>query len=673
MRRLALLIGFLALPGFGAITRVGSAIQNTALSVTTVSVSYTATLGNALVVVCGSYGTSSLTSMLISDGSNTYTLDQFQAAIAGTGERESVSHAPVTTAGALTITCTANFLAPFGMTVAVAEYSGVSTSLDGSPVSANGTSTALNSGNLTTANPADLLIGGLISGSGGAITAGSGWTMVQSSATGNPASVGLEEQIVSSTGTYAATATSSSGRWASILVAFKASAPAGNKRKHRVIESDSGWVPNGTVTQSLVATDGFYDSSVNVTSVSKNALVTAGGKQYACYTKNAAGTNIIIAVRTLPNGAWSATDTGFSNGGGDEHYACSMAVDTAGYIHLCYGMHNVPLIYRRSVNPLDVSAFTSILPMLGTNESSVTYPIFITRPSTGQIYFTFRDGGSGNGNQYFYGPYNVGTTTWVAAAGTGSGGIVMLGIPDNLSAYMNIGQPPWDSHENLWWSWSWNAIPSINEYLMKWDGSAFKTFGGSAQTIPATTGNTTPILTTSSSNLNIQQGFCIDSGDVIYIPLAMNDGSSSIQTFVLESSTGSFVSHQLTSSSGASLSNTLPVPYPSCVSVGGKTYVLWPDNFVNGSGTVGAGPVAWGLRHTIAAVSSDHFATWATFWPNLYYNPNWELNPDPSRLASGVVSYMFQDTNDLPYGATYIAPPNISTLGYVSVIDWSPK
>jgi hypothetical protein len=109
---------------------------------------------------------------------------------------------------------------------AAAEYSGVATSssLDVQN-SATGTGTAANSGNVTTTNASDLLVGFCENDTNGAlsVTPGAGWTQ-RELVDGES----LCDQIVSSTGTYAFSATiGGSVSWGAGILAFKAGASVG--------------------------------------------------------------------------------------------------------------------------------------------------------------------------------------------------------------------------------------------------------------------------------------------------------------------------------------------------------------------------------------------------------------------------------------------------------------
>lgn len=125
------------------------------------------------------------------------------------------------TAGANTITVTfSSATNPTGLDIRAAEYSGAAKSgvLDVTTGAVSTTGTALNSGNVTTTRPTDLLVGaGYV---GGLINAvGSGYTQRILSAGGN----NLQDQVVTSTGTYNATATqNTSDPWIMQIVAFRA-------------------------------------------------------------------------------------------------------------------------------------------------------------------------------------------------------------------------------------------------------------------------------------------------------------------------------------------------------------------------------------------------------------------------------------------------------------------
>ncbi|HEY7042458.1 MAG TPA: PQQ-dependent sugar dehydrogenase [Nocardioidaceae bacterium] len=121
--------------------------------------------------------------------------------------------------GATTVTATfGTSLTSFGI-VYVHEYSGVDKTnpLDVT-ATATGTAKAMSSGNVTTTNATDLLFGAGAS-SNAVNQGGTGYT-TRSTASGNR----TEDRVVTSTGSYAATASQNGNAWVMQIVAFKADA-----------------------------------------------------------------------------------------------------------------------------------------------------------------------------------------------------------------------------------------------------------------------------------------------------------------------------------------------------------------------------------------------------------------------------------------------------------------
>ncbi|MBS0421997.1 MAG: fibronectin type III domain-containing protein [Proteobacteria bacterium] len=179
-----------------------------------------------LIVVGMSWGSSASVSSITDTKGNTYTLavgpTSFSGAASAVYYAKNIAAAA---AGANTVTVTFN-TSTGTPDLRVAEYSGIDTTspLDVTAVS-TGTSATSSSGSATTTNANDLLIGSnaVLSGTAGA---GTGFTQRQiSTQDGNI----LEDQIVSATGAYSATAPlTSSAAWIMQMAAFKAAAPGGD-------------------------------------------------------------------------------------------------------------------------------------------------------------------------------------------------------------------------------------------------------------------------------------------------------------------------------------------------------------------------------------------------------------------------------------------------------------
>src|SRR5213078_2177994 len=121
------------------------------------------------------------------------------------------------------------------------------------------------------------------------------------------------------------------------------------------------------------------------------SLITRGDQQLAAFFD--ANRMMAVAQRTLGSATWT-TATLPTMLGWDSHNYVTMAVDADGFIHVSGNMHNVPLIYFRSTRAMDVTSLQRVTSMVGTNESSCTYPQFFQGPSGGLV-FAYRDGGSG--------------------------------------------------------------------------------------------------------------------------------------------------------------------------------------------------------------------------------------------------------------------------------------
>ena len=86
--------------------------------------------------------------------------------------------------------------------------------------------------------------------------------------------------------------------------------------------------------------------------------------------------------------------------GWDSHNYLTLVLDGNGFLHLSGDMHCTPLTYFRSSKPHDIASLERIDRMTGEQEKRTTYPKFLSGPDD-KLIFTYRDGGSGNGNQIF--------------------------------------------------------------------------------------------------------------------------------------------------------------------------------------------------------------------------------------------------------------------------------
>ncbi len=136
-------------------------------------------------------------------------------------------------------------------------------------------------------------------------------------------------------------------------------------------------------------------------------LLTHGQQQLAAYYN--AGHQMVVARRKLGETIWQKVELP-SKIGWDSHNYITMAVDSAGAVHLAGNMHCVPLIYFRTRIPGDITTFER-LPMIGKDETRCTYPRFLN-DREGNLLFSYRAGRSGNGRRFFN-RYGRQTETWI--------------------------------------------------------------------------------------------------------------------------------------------------------------------------------------------------------------------------------------------------------------------
>jgi len=137
------------------------------------------------------------------------------------------------------------------------------------------------------------------------------------------------------------------------------------------------------------------------------ALLTRGNRQLVAFYD--ADRRMTIGARPVGQDRWQLVRLS-SVLGWDSHNYVTMAVDSAGQIHVSGNMHCRPLVYFRTERPGDIASFRQVPAMVGRNEQRCTYPRFL-RSRRGELIFTYRDGRSGNGDQYFN-LYDARTQTW---------------------------------------------------------------------------------------------------------------------------------------------------------------------------------------------------------------------------------------------------------------------
>jgi hypothetical protein len=148
------------------------------------------------------------------------------------------------------------------------------------------------------------------------------------------------------------------------------------------------------------------------------ALLTERGHQFIAYYD--AERRITVAGRKLSETNWARVKPEgvlvperkrMSNvTGWDTHNYLTLALDRDGCLHLSGNMHADPLVYYRTRKPFDLTTLERLDRMTGERERRTTYPAFSRSPD-GELIFKYRDGGSGNGSD-FYNVYDPVTHSW---------------------------------------------------------------------------------------------------------------------------------------------------------------------------------------------------------------------------------------------------------------------
>ena len=161
--------------------------------------------------------------------------------------------------------------------------------------------------------------------------------------------------------------------------------------------------------------------------------------------------------------------------GWDSHNYITMVLDDEGYLHLSGNMHCHPLVYFRSNKPHDIESMQRIPALVGKREKRCTYPRFL-RGARQELIFTYRDGGSGNGDQ-LYNVYDLKTKTWRRLMDQ-----PLLSGEGKMNAYLH--GPVQDATGVFHLCWVWRDTPDCatnhdlsyarSRDLMTWETSAGK-------------------------------------------------------------------------------------------------------------------------------------------------------------------------------------------------------
>jgi hypothetical protein len=256
-------------------------------------------------------------------------------------------------------------------------------------------------------------------------------------------------------------------------------------------------------------------------------LLTQGDHQFAAYYD--AERRMTVAGRRLGEERWTFAKLD-STLGWDSHNYVTLAVDRAGYLHVCGNMHVAPLVYFRSDKPFDAQSLRRVPAMTGDAETRVTYPQFF-RTSEDVLLFMYRDGSSGNGRR-LVNAYDETTHTWSRCLDTP----LLDGTGRSMNAYPAGIQKGLDGFFHL--VWMWRETPDCRSnlhlsYVRSRDLKHWETAGGKAVPLPITPDNLDVVVDPTPANsgmINVGFGVGFDPSRraVIHYHNYDNNGNSQI-------------------------------------------------------------------------------------------------------------------------------------------------
>ncbi len=291
--------------------QVNSAVPQTPQTSVTVKYTKAQTAGDLNVVVVGWNDSTSQISSVADSAGNTYSLAVGPAVQTGTATQAIYYAKNIVSAAANANTVTVTFnTAAKSADIRIAEYAGLDLA---NPVdvavAGQGSSATSSSGSVTTSNANDLLVGANLVQST-TKSAGTGYTKrVITSQDGDI----LEDSIVTTTGSYSATASlASSSQWIMQMVAFRAaSSGVGPPSKLAFTVQPTNVVAGAAITPAVAVT--IEDASGNPVTTATNAVTMAIGTNPSSGTLTGTLTvNAVAGVATFANLSISAAGSGYT-------------------------------------------------------------------------------------------------------------------------------------------------------------------------------------------------------------------------------------------------------------------------------------------------------------------------------------------------------------------------
>lgn len=212
------------------------------------------------------------------------------------------------------------------------------------------------------------------------------------------------------------------------------------------------------------------------------ALLTEAPHQFVAYYDSSRA--MIVKHRQLGSDQWDKKVLSETTGW-DSHNYIALALDSKGHLHVSGNMHVDPLVYFQAGRPYDIQSLERRESLIGDLEDRATYPKFFSDPN-GDLIFTYRDGGSGNGNQ-IYNRYNPDSGRWSRLLDQ-----PLMDGQGEMNAYLHGPVLGPDAYYHLIWVWRDTPDAATNHdisYARSKDLVHWEKSDGSPQPLPITLKN----------------------------------------------------------------------------------------------------------------------------------------------------------------------------------------
>jgi hypothetical protein len=325
---------------------------------------------------------------------------------------------------------------------------------------------------------------------------------------------------------------------------------------------------------------GWAGNTINTVVFRHNSVVSDKSWQYVAYYDSTG--HVVLAKRKTGTAAWEVKPTRYTGNINDAHNTISIMIDGKGYLHMSWDHHNNQLNYCKSAAPGSLE-LTDKMPMLNTNETSVSYPEFYKLPS-GDLLFFYRDGASGRGNLVLN-RYYTAQQKWERVQNN------LIDGEGQRSAYW---QACVDNKGVFHISWVWRESPDVASnhdlcYASSADGGkTWQKSGGETQSIPINAGNAQIIqVIPQKSDLINSTSMATDAKGQPYIATYWRPANSNSPEYEVVYRDGKnwklqqFSKRSMPFSLSGGGTKRIPISRPQILVDGKKVYLLFRDSARN--------------------------------------------------------------------------------------------